>query len=72
VEDREDLGELLLRGLPEDEREHVINVIKQGDAEKLRRKRAESAAERAAERTGPAEDSDPAAADAEEFEEPPD
>ncbi len=42
MEDRDDLSELLLNGLPEDEREHVINVIKQGDAEKLRRKRAES------------------------------
>ena len=64
MEDREDLGELLLRGLPEDEREHVINVIKQGDAEKLRRKRAERAA--------PAEDSDPAATRDEELEEAPD
>jgi hypothetical protein len=41
VEDRDDLSELLLNGLPDDEREHVINVIKQGDDEKLRRKRAE-------------------------------
>lgn len=43
MEDRDDLSELLLNGLPEDEREHVIDVIKQGDAEKLRRKRAEDA-----------------------------
>ncbi|HEX4018593.1 MAG TPA: hypothetical protein VHX15_17785 [Frankiaceae bacterium] len=41
VEHREDLSELLLDGLPAEEREHVINVIRQGDAEKLRRKRAE-------------------------------
>ncbi|HEX4427841.1 MAG TPA: hypothetical protein VHZ96_01080 [Frankiaceae bacterium] len=41
MEHRDDLSELLLDGLPADEREHVINVIKQGDAEKLRRKRAE-------------------------------
>lgn len=41
MEHRDDLGELLLDGLPPEEREHVINVIKQGDAEKLRRKRAE-------------------------------
>ncbi len=43
MEDRNDLSELLLNGLPPDEREHVINVIKQGDAEKLRSKRAEDA-----------------------------
>jgi hypothetical protein len=43
LEDRNDIGELLLNGLPADEREHVINVIKQGDAAKLRRKRAEQA-----------------------------
>ena len=43
MEDRNDISELLLNGLPPDEREHVINVIKQGDAEKLRRKRAEQA-----------------------------
>ena len=41
MEDRDDLSELLLNGLPADERAHVINVIKQGDEEKLRRKRAE-------------------------------
>lgn len=41
MEHRDDLSKLLLDGLPAGEREHVINVIKQGDAEKLRRKRAE-------------------------------
>ena len=43
LEDRNDISELLLSGLPAEEREHVVNVIKQGDAEKLRRKRAEKA-----------------------------
>jgi hypothetical protein len=51
LEDRKDISELLLNGLPPDEREHVINVIKQGDAEKLRRKRQEQ--------TVPALDTDP-------------
>jgi hypothetical protein len=41
VEHRDDLSKLLLDGLPSDEREHVIDVIKHGDAERLRRKRAE-------------------------------
>ena len=41
MEHRHDLSKLLLDGLPADEREHVINVIKQGDADRLRRKRAE-------------------------------
>lgn len=41
MEHRDDLSKLLLDGLPPGEREHVINVIKRGDAEKLRRKRAE-------------------------------
>ena len=45
MEDRDDLSELLLNGLPPDEREHVINVIRQGDEEKLRRKRGEDLAE---------------------------
>jgi hypothetical protein len=55
VEHRKDLSELLLDGLPPEEREHVINVIKQGDAEKLRRKRAEKAI------PAQEEDSEPAA-----------
>ena len=42
MEDRNDISELLLNGLPAEEREHVVNVIKQGDAEKLRRKRQEN------------------------------
>ena len=42
MEDRDDLSELLLNGLPPEEREHVIEVIKQGDEAKLRRLRAES------------------------------
>ena len=60
MEHRNDLSELLLDGLPPDEREHVINVIRQGDAEKLRRKRAE--------RSIPTQEGDPEAdfADADE------
>jgi hypothetical protein len=45
LEDRDDLSQLLLNGLPPDEREHVINVIRQGDEEKLRHKRGEDAGE---------------------------
>jgi hypothetical protein len=45
LEDRDDLSELLLNGLPPEEREHVLNVIKQGDEEKLRRLRAENTPE---------------------------
>jgi hypothetical protein len=56
VEHRDDLTKLLLDGLAPDEREHVVNVIKQGDAEKLRRKRAE--------RPIAGEDRDPVAAEA--------
>jgi hypothetical protein len=62
MEHRDDLSELLLDGLPPDERDHVINVIKQGDAEKLRRKRAEKPI--------PAQDCDPDADFAEPDEEP--
>jgi hypothetical protein len=39
LEHRDDLSELLLNGLPHEEREHVIEVIKQGDEAKLRRLR---------------------------------
>lgn len=56
MEHRDDLTKLLLDGLAPDEREHVVNVIKQGDAEKLRRKRAE--------RPIAGEDRDPVAAEA--------
>jgi hypothetical protein len=45
LEDRDDLSELLLNGLPPEEREHVIDVIKQGDEAKLRRLRAENTPE---------------------------
>ncbi len=48
MEDRDDLIQLLLDGLPADERSHVIDVIKQGDAEKLRQKRAEAPEQRGA------------------------
>lgn len=41
MEYRNDLASVLLSGLPEDERDHVVRVIHQVDAEKLRRKRAE-------------------------------
>ncbi len=41
MEHRDDLSELLLNGLPPEEREHVINVIKRGDHEKLRRLRSD-------------------------------
>jgi len=40
MEYRNDLASVLLSGLPDDERDHVVNVIHQVDAEKLRRKRA--------------------------------
>jgi hypothetical protein len=42
LEHRDDLSELLLNGLPREEREHVIEVIKQGDEAKLRRLREET------------------------------
>ncbi len=42
MEHRDDLAEVLLSGLPADERNHVVDVIRQSDAEKLRRKRASS------------------------------
>jgi hypothetical protein len=45
MEHRHDLAEILLSGLPEDERTHVVRVINEVDAEKLRHKRAQSAAE---------------------------
>ena len=47
MEHRDDLSELLLNGLPRDEREHVIEVIKQGDEAKLRRLREETPDQRA-------------------------
>ncbi len=40
MEYRNDLADVLLSGLPDDERDHVVHVIHQLDAEKLRRKRA--------------------------------
>jgi hypothetical protein len=43
LEDRDDLSELLLNGLPPEEREHVIHVIQQGTEAKLRRLRSEGA-----------------------------
>jgi hypothetical protein len=45
MEYRNDLANVLLNGLPDDEREQVIATIGQVDAEKLRRKRAEGADE---------------------------
>jgi hypothetical protein len=42
LEHRDDLSELLLNGLPREEREHVIEVIKHGDEAKLRRLREET------------------------------
>jgi hypothetical protein len=45
MEHRNDLAEILLSGLPDDERNHVVEVINQADAEKLRRKREQGAAE---------------------------
>lgn len=41
MEYRNDLASVLLSGLPEHERDHVVRVIHEVDAEKLRRKRAE-------------------------------
>lgn len=40
MEYRNDLASVLLSGLPEDERDHVVTVIHELDVEKLRRKRA--------------------------------
>jgi hypothetical protein len=45
MEYRNDLADLLLGGLPDDERKKVIATIHQVDAEKLRRKRAAGAEE---------------------------
>jgi hypothetical protein len=45
MEYRNDLADVLLNGLPDDEREQVIATISQVDAEKLRRKRSAGAAE---------------------------
>jgi hypothetical protein len=45
MEYRNDLADVLLNGLPDDEREQVIATISQVDAEKLRRKRAAGADE---------------------------
>ncbi len=39
MEYRNDLAGILLAGLPNDERDHVVDVIQRSDAEKLRRKR---------------------------------
>lgn len=46
MEDRDDLSELLLNGLPREEREHVIEAIKQVDEAKLRRLREETPEQR--------------------------
>ena len=46
MEHRDDLSELLLNGLPREEREHVIETIKQGDEAKLRRLREETPEQR--------------------------
>ena len=43
MEDRQDLETLLLDGLPEREREHVIEAIDSTNAETLRRMRASGA-----------------------------
>jgi|BarGraIncu00222A_1022003.scaffolds.fasta_scaffold263635_2 hypothetical protein len=40
MEYRNDLARVLLSGLPDSERDHIVDVIHQVDAEKLRRKRA--------------------------------
>jgi hypothetical protein len=45
MEYRNDLADILLNGLPDDEREQVIATISQVDAEKLRRKREAGADE---------------------------
>ncbi len=45
MEHRNDLAEILLSGLPEDERSHVLQAINRADAEKLAHKRAQGAAE---------------------------
>jgi hypothetical protein len=39
VEYRNDLADILLSGLPSDERDHVVGVIHETDAAVLRRKR---------------------------------
>jgi hypothetical protein len=43
MEHRNDLADVLLRGLPAGEREQVLATISQVDADKLRRKREEGA-----------------------------
>ncbi|HEX4431881.1 MAG TPA: hypothetical protein VHZ96_21610 [Frankiaceae bacterium] len=40
MEYRDDLATVLLAGLPQDERDHVLGTIHQVDADRLRRKRA--------------------------------
>ena len=40
MEYRNDLAETLLSGLPDDERSHVVDIIRQTDAEQLEHKRA--------------------------------
>jgi hypothetical protein len=42
MEHRSDLEDILLNGLPEQERRHVVKVMQQVTAEKLRRKQSES------------------------------
>jgi hypothetical protein len=41
MEHRLDLEQLLLAGLPEHERQHVVTTIRETDSEKLRRIRAQ-------------------------------
>jgi hypothetical protein len=43
MEYRNDLADILLNGLPDEERKQVLATISQVDAEKLRRKRASGA-----------------------------
>jgi hypothetical protein len=45
MEHRLDLEHLLLDGLPEQERRHVLMVMREMTAEKLRRKQSETAAD---------------------------
>jgi hypothetical protein len=45
MEDRSELAETLLAGLPEDERQHVLGVIGDATEDKLRRLRAQRASQ---------------------------
>jgi hypothetical protein len=45
VEHRTELEDILLNGLPEQERRHVMKVIQKVNTEKLRRKQSETAAD---------------------------